>query len=247
MVAPLLEALLLRVLRRGVAETGPVRPTRLVSAAHRVDTAGYVAERTTVLLQRDGADPEVLPAGSLVLPSLLPGAGASYAVLTHEPVDVRLRLGPFDTLDGRTVHQVELRVGLALTSSGAGLRDLVEADARLRDAAGHGSSGPDALDGLGDRLLDRLAREVSGRITDAVRRRTLDDLTSLSLGVVLDESLPTVFLTGAIERSALEVVDVDWPTEGRGRPRAVAPPPGDTLPLRAGVSPSPLERGPASR
>ncbi|SDU84102.1 hypothetical protein SAMN04488544_0788 [Microlunatus sagamiharensis] len=251
MVAPLLEVLLLRVLRRRAdaeAASGavPALPTRLVSAAHRVDTVGYVAERTSVLLQREGAPVEVLSAGSLVLPPLLPRTRASYAVLTHEPVDVRLRLGPFDTLDARTVHQVELLLGVALVDAPSALHDLVDTDARLRDAAGDGGpprpgapGGPDTLDGLGERLLDRLARELSARTTDAVRRRTLADLTDLSLGVVLDESLPHVLLGGALGRTALEVVDVDWPTEGHGRPAVPAALPGGalTLPVRPAATP----------
>ena len=248
MVAPLLEVLLLRVLRRradaeAATGTAPARPTRLVSTARPVDTVGYVAERTSVLLQREGSPVEVRAAGGLVLPSLVPGTRASYAVLTHEPVDVRLRLGPFDTLDGRTVHQVELLVGVALVDSPAALHDLVDTDARLRDAAGDprpgASAGPDALDGLGERLLDRLAREVSSRTTDAVRRRTLADLTSLSLGVVLDESLPRVLLGGALERTTLEVVDVDWPTEGHGWPPVPAPLPGGALVLPGRPAPAP--------
>jgi len=234
-VAPLLEVLLLRVLRRradaeAASGAAPVRPTRLVSAAQRVDTVAFVAERTSVLLQREGSPVEVLPAGSLVLPPLLPRSRASYAVLTHEPVDVRLRLGPFDTVDGRTVHQVELLLGVALVDSPSALHDLVDTDARLRDAADDARpdtrpdvpEGSAALDGLGERLLDRLARELSSRTTDAVRRRTLADLTHLSLGVVLDESLPPVLLGGALERTTLEVVDVDWPTEGRGWRPALA-------------------------
>ena len=250
-VAPLLEVLLLRVLRRragaeAASGTAPARPTRLVSAARRLDTVGYVAERTSVLLQREGSPVEVLPAGGLVLPPLLPGTRAAYAVLTHEPVDVRLRLGPFDTLDGRTVHQVELLVGVALVDSPAALHDLVDTDARLRDAADSPpaarAGAPDAaaaLDDLGERLLERLASALSSRTTDAVRRRTLADLTSLSLGVVLDESLPPVALGGALERTTLEVVDVDWPTEGHGWPPVPAPLPGGamTLPVRPAPGP----------
>lgn len=242
MVAPLLEVLLLRVLRRRAVGTATPRPTRLVSRVLDVDAFGYVAAGTSVLLQREGSPPVVLPADRLVLPPLLPGTRSVYAVLTHDPVDVRLRLGPFDTLDGRTVHQVELRMGARLASSPSVLAGLVESDGQHRDAARAGD--PDALEGFGDRLLDRLAREVSSRTEDAVRRRTLDDLIGLSLGVLLDESLPASFLAGAVDRTALEVLDVDWPTEGRGWPRALVALPGGVATTVEGQAPTP---GPVGR
>ncbi|SEQ11119.1 hypothetical protein [Microlunatus flavus] len=228
MVAPLVEVLLLRVLQRRAAAQPPSPPNRLVSRARRVETLGHVADGTTVLLHRPGSAPEVLPSGRLVWPPLVTRAQPTYVVLTHDPVDVWLRVGPFDTLDDRTVHQVELRLTVSLASSPSELHELLEDDARFR--GGGGDDGPDLLDGFGDRLLERLAREVTNRTTDAVRRRTLADLTSSSLGVVLDEALPRTFLGGALDRSALEVVDVDWPTEGRGWPAALVPVPGVVAP-----------------
>ena len=124
MVAPLLEVLLLRLLRRP-AGTEPLRPTRLVSRVRPVDTLGVVDDRTSVLVQRPGSAPEVLPTGSLLWPPLLAGTRPdprpAYVVVTHEPVDVWLRVGPVETLEGRTVHQVELRLTVALEASPAGL------------------------------------------------------------------------------------------------------------------------------
>lgn len=234
MVAPLLEVLLLRLLRRRTAAEPP-RPTRLVSRTRPVDTLGVVEAGTSVLVQRPGSAPEVLPAGALLWPPLLTGPSATsrpvHVVLTHQPVEVWLRVGPFETLEGRTVHQVELRLTVAVEPSPAGLAELVETEARARGATT--AAEPGALDALGERLLDRLAHEVSDRTADAVRRRTLGDLTSLSLAVVLDEALPGSFLSGVLTRSALEVVDVDWPTEGRGWPRTLTP-----LPGGAGATPS---------
>lgn len=231
MVAPLLEVLLLRVLQRRSSGVPAPRPTRLTSPARTVDSLGYVAERTSVLLQRPGSGPEVLAPGSLVLPPLLGGTAPAYVVLTHEPVDVWLRIGPFETLEGRTVQQVELRLRLTLTDSPSGLRDLADAYGRDLDRAPGPDDQPERpdlgdLDGVGGRLLDRLTHEVAARTADAVGRRTLADLTGLSLGVLLDAVLPGRFLNGLLSRTALEVVDVDWPTEGRGWPRALAPVPG---------------------
>ncbi len=224
MVAPLVEALLvplvLRVLRRRDDEAAHPAPNRLVGDRQDVDSIGYVAAGTSVLLRRRRAGVEVLPAGSLVLPALLGRCPATYEVVTHAPVDVWLRVGPFETLDGRSVHQVELRLTVAIGSSAAGLRELAGPSGRSDHEGDH-----EADDGLGAVLLDRLAREVTDRTTDAVRRRTLRDLTSLSLGVLLDGSLPTAFLGGLVERSDLEVLDVDWPTEGHGwRPTLVPVP-----------------------
>ncbi|MGI3779499.1 MAG: hypothetical protein ACRYG2_01865, partial [Janthinobacterium lividum] len=129
-------------------------------------------------------------------------------------VEVWLRIGPFETFDDRVVQQVELRLTVSVGGSPSSLRDLVDE---------RGADGPVGLEGLGEALLDRLAREVSARTTEAVRRRTLADLTGLSLGVLLDGALPATFLGGLVERSALEVVDVDWPTEGRGWSALPAP------------------------
>jgi hypothetical protein len=206
-VAPLVEALVLHVMRRRAGDVTAPRPTRLVSRPHVVDSVGFVADRTSALLRRPGADLQVLPAGSLVLPALLGRSGSTYVVVTHDPVDVWLRIGPFETLDDRLVQQVELQLTVSLSDSAAGLRDL---------AGEVGSDGPGGLEGLGEALLDRLTREVAARTTEAVRRKTLAELTSLSLGVLLDRTLPATFLGGLVARSALEVVDVDWPTEGRG-------------------------------
>ena len=216
MVAPLVESLLLRVLRRrdGAVATPP--SDRLVAEPHPLDSVGFVADRTSILLRRPGAAVQVLSAGSLVLPPLLARAPSAYVVLSHEPVDVWLRIGPFETLEGRVVQQVELQLTVALADSPAGLAELVDPD----------RGGASGLDDVGDALLARLAREVSARVTEAVHRRTLGDLTGLSLGVLLDGALPVTFLGGVVTRSALEVVDVDWPTEGRGWPAAVSPRPG---------------------
>ena len=207
MVTPLVEALLLRAVRQRGAAVPLPRPTRLVARPHALDSVASVAERTSALLLRPGTGLEVLPAGSLVLPTLLGRAVGTYVVLTHDPVEVWLRVGPFETLDSRVVQQVELRLAVALTDSSSRLRDLAEEC---------GAADLDGLGRLGDALLDRLGREVAVRTTEAVRRRTLAELTGLSLGVLLDGALPTVFLGGLVERSDLEVVDVDWPTEGRG-------------------------------
>ncbi|GAB2594842.1 hypothetical protein [Microlunatus antarcticus] len=209
MVAPLVEALLLRAVRRRPAGTRAPehRPTRLVSRPHPVESVAYVADRTTALVRRPEGELEVLPAGSLVLPALLGLGAPTYVVVTHEPVEVWLRVGPFDTHDDRVVQQVELRLTVALGDSASGLRELADES---------GSAGSDGLEGLGDAILDRLAREVSARTTEAVRRRTLHELVDSSLGVLLDGALPETFLGGLVERSGLEVVDVDWPTEGRG-------------------------------
>lgn len=207
MVTPLVEALLLRAVRRRGAAVPLPRPTRLVGRPHPVDSVACVAERTSALLLRPGAGLEVLPAGGLVLPALLGHLVPTYVVLTHDPVEVWLRLGPFETLDERVVQQVELRLAITLSDSSSRLRDLAEEC---------GATDVDGLRRLGEALLDRLGREVATRTTEAVRRRTLAELTSLSLGVLLDGALPTVFLRDLVERSALEVVDVDWPTEGRG-------------------------------
>jgi hypothetical protein len=223
-VAPLLDVLLLRLLRRRAGGASPAAPTRLVSAARPVDSLGYVLDRTTVLLARPDASVEVLPAGSLVWPPLLGRAPTTYAVLTHAPVDVWLRIGPFASHDDRNVQQVELRLRVALADSVSGLADLLEADAPARPAAGGGESGRNRsgqvgaspLDGFGERLLARLADAVAARTADVVRRHTIDELAGTSLKVVLDEALPTTFLGGSVTRSALEVLDVDWPTEGRG-------------------------------
>ena len=212
MVAPLVEALLLRAVRRRGAAVPPPRPTRLVGRPHAVDSVACVAERTSALLLRPGRALEVLPAGSLVLPALLDRTAATYAVLTHDPVEVWLRVGPFETLDSRVVQQVELRLTIALADSWSRLGDLAQEC---------GATDVDGLGRLGEALLDRLGREVTARTTEAVRRRTLAELTGLSLGVLLDGALPTVFLGGLVERSGLEVVDVDWPTEGRGWSPAV--------------------------
>ena len=76
---------------------------------------------------------------------------------------------------------------------------------------------------MDDALLRRLAREVSDKVTEAFRRRTLGELTDLSVGVLLDSTLPPTFLGGLMTRAALEVTDVDWPTEGRGWSTARAP------------------------
>lgn len=235
MVVPLVEALLLRVLRRRAADAPANRPTRLVSLPHHVDAIGYVAEGTSVLLVRPGSRVEVLPAGSLVLPALL-GRPPAYAVVCHEPVEVWLRIGPFDTLDERTVRQVELQLTVTLSDSPSGLRDLLDSGApsaassvtSSATSSGAARDGYDAapapasLD-LGSLVLDRLARELTSRTTEAVRRRTLRELTGLSLGVLLDQALPRRFLGGLLERSVLEVVDVDWPTEGRGWSTPPAP------------------------
>lgn len=215
MVTPLVGALLLRALRRRGTTVPLPRPTRLVGRPRPADSVACVAERTSVLLLRPGAGLEVLPAGSLVLPSLLGRDVGTYVVLTHDPVEVWLRVGPFDTRDGRVVQQVEVRLTIALADSASRLHDLAEEC---------GATDPEGFDGLDEALLDRLGREVAARTTDAVRRRTLAELTDLSLGVLLDGALPPVFLGGSVERSGLEVVDVDWPTEGRGWPAAVLAP-----------------------
>jgi hypothetical protein len=215
-VVPVVEALLMRALRRRAGDAPATRPNRLVSARHEVDSLGFVADHTSVLLLRPGTSVEVLPAGSLVVPTLLGRGAPAYAVVSHLSVDVWLRVGPFDTIDDRTVRQVELRMTVTLADSPSGLRDLVESATEGRDPS-------DPLD-LDDVVLERLAREVTARTTDAVRRRTLVELTGISLGVLLDDALPTTFLGGLVDRSALEVVDVDWPTEGRGWP--VVPVPG---------------------
>ena len=213
MVSPLVEALLLRAARRR-PPAGPVhRPTRLVSRPHPVDAVAYVADDTSVLVERPGGGLEVLGAGSLVLPSLVGLSAPTYVVVTHEPVDVWLRVGPFETRDDRVVQQVELRLTITVGTSPSGLRDIAE------EPSAGGEAG---LERFGDALLDRLAREVAARTTEAVHRRTLDELTGLSLGVLLDGALPGTFLGGLVERSALEVVDVDWPTEGRGWRPALA-------------------------
>lgn len=218
MVAPLLEVLLLRVLSRRSSSTPAVPPTRLVSRTRRVDSLGHVLGSTTVLLARPGAPVEVLPPGSLVWPPFLTRGRTTYAVLTHTAVDVRLRIGPFDSHEGRTITQVELRLRLTLSDSPAVLGELLEGDALAR-----GASGPDdPLDGFGERLLERLARAVSSRTAEAVHRRTIDELADLSLQLVLDEALPTTFLGDAVTRTGLEVLDVDWPTEGRGWSHAAA-------------------------
>ena len=216
MVAPLLEALVLHVMRRRAGGVAAPRPTRLVSQPHVVDSVGFVADRTSVLLRRPGGDLQVLAAGSLVLPALLGRGGSTYVVVAHDPVVVWLRIGPFETLDGRLVQQVELQLTVALAGSSADLRDL---------AGEAGADGVAGLDGLGDALLDRLTREVAARTTESVRRKTLAELTGLSLGVLLDRTLPMTFLGGLVERSGLEVVDVDWPTEGRGWSATDAPTP----------------------
>ncbi|GAA3578984.1 hypothetical protein GCM10022197_40540 [Microlunatus spumicola] len=249
MVAPVVEALLLHVMRRRAAVAAkPVpRPTRLVSRSRTVSSVGYVAERTSVLLLPPGGDLQVLPAGSLVLPALLGRHGSTYVVVSHDPVDVWLRVGPFETLDDRQVHQVELRLRVTLGSSPSGLRELT--DGALPDVAdpedgsedGGSAAGavphrPGRLDGVGEAVLDRLASAVSDRTTEAVRRRTLAELTGLSLAVVLDGALPPTFLGGLVERTELEVLDVDWPTEGRGLPVLVPPAPG------AAPDPGPVPR-----
>ena len=213
MVAPLVEALLLRAARRRSAATPAPRPTRLVSRPHPVDAVAYVDDDTSVLVERPGSGLEVLPAGSLVLPALLGLSAASHVVVTHQPVEVWLRVGPFETSDDRVVQQVELRLTVAVGTSPSGLREVAD------EPDGHGRPG---LARFGDALLDRLAREVADRTADAVHRRTLDELTALSLGVLLDGALPGTFLGGLLERSSLEVVDVDWPTEGRGWRPALA-------------------------
>ena len=244
MVAPLLEVLLLRVLRRRTSDAPVAAPTRLVSPAHRVDSLGHVLDGTTVLLARDGGTPEVLSAGSLVWPPLLGRGGAAYVVVTHEPVDVWMRIGPFETHEGRSVEQVELRMTVSLTDSPAGLADLLEADALAQGSvpgAGAGAAEPGAtgrLERFGDRLLERLAGAVRARTADAVKRRTVDELADLSVRVVLDEALPSTFLAGTVTRTALEVVDVDWPTEGRGRPLLA--------PALAGLAALPPARPPAA-
>lgn len=217
MVAPLVEALLLRVLRRRAGDVAAPRPTRLVSRPHAVDSVSYVVERTSVLLLRPGSPLKVLPAGSLVLPTLLGRGASTYVVLSHDPVDVWLRVGPFETRDDRLVQQVELRLTLSLSDSRSGLRALADEP---------GAEGADGLERLGDALLDRVAGEVSSRTTAAIRRRTLAELTGLSLGVLLDGALPETFLDGLVDRSDLEVVDVDWPTEGHGWSPALTPQPG---------------------
>jgi len=230
-VAPLLEAVLLRSMRRRAAAVPALRPTRLVSRPRAVDRVAYVGDRTSVLLLRPDAGLRVLPAGSLVLPALLGGDTSTYVVVSHDPVDLWLRIGPFETLDERVVQQVELRLTVVVSDSSSGLRDLADPS---------GSSGADALDrldGVDEALLDRLTREVSARTTEAVRRRTLAELTGLSLGVLLEGALPTTFLGGLVDRTDLEVVDVDWPTEGRGWP-------GPPVPLPA---PSDLEPRAAAR
>lgn len=233
MVAPLVETLLLHVMRRRAATVPIPRPTRLVSQPRAVDSVGFVAERTSVLLERPGAGLEALGAGSLVLPALLGPGAATYVVVSHDPVDVWLRIGPFETLDGRLVQQVELRLTVSLQNSPSGLRELAEDPVAQLPVSTGGTSGAGGTDGsdrgrlgrLGDVVLDRLAGEVSDRTADAVRRRTLAELTGLSLGVLLDSALPTTFLAGLVERSDLEVLDVDWPTEGRGLSAALTPVP----------------------
>jgi hypothetical protein len=230
-VAPLLEAVLLRFMRRGAA-AGPVpRPTRLVSRPHVVDSVAYVGERTSVLLLRPGADLRVLPAGSLVLPTLLWGGTSTYVVVAHDPVDLWLRIGPFQTRDERVVQQVELRLTVVLSDSSSGLRDLADGSASA------GTDVLDGLDGVDEALLDRLTREVSARTTEAVGRRTLAELTGLSLGVLLEGALPTTFLGGLVDRTDLEVVDVDWPTEGRGWPAPPVP-----LPAASDLEPRAVAR-----
>lgn len=232
MVAPLVQALLLRVLRRRADAVPAPRPTRLVGGPHVVDSVAYVAPRTSVLVLRPGAGLQVRPAGSLVLPGLLAAGTSTYVVLTHDPVELCLRIGPFATLDDRLVQQVELRVTVAVADPPSGLRDLAE---------GSGTSEPDTLEFLDDTLLDRLTREVSTRTADAVRRRTLAELTALSLGVLLDGALPATFLDGLVARTDLEVVDVDWPTEGRGWSATPPPAPDPSVP----APPPPLSSGSA--
>lgn len=238
MVAPLVQALLLRAMRRRAEAVPPPRPTRLVSRSQVVDNVAYVADRTSALLLRPGADLQVLPPGSLVLPTLLGTGTSTYAVVSHDPVDLWLRMGPFVTLDDRQVQQVELRLTVSLSDSPSGLRHLAE------EAA---ASGPDGLDGFGDVLLDRLTRAVSARIMEAVRRRTLAELTGLSLGVLLDGALPRTFLGGLIDRSDLEVVDVDWPTEGRGWPASLPQVPGPSAAELSAAEPSAAEPSVARR
>jgi hypothetical protein len=229
-VAPLLEALLLRaVRRRGVATPTP-RPTRLVSEPRVVDSVAYVVDRTSALILRPGAGLQVLASGSLVLPTLLGRGATTYVVLSHDPVELWLRVGPFETLDQRVVQQVELQLTVALSDSPSSLRDLAEQA---------GVTGPDGLGVVGPTLLDRLTRELSARTTETVGRRTLAELTGLSLGVLLQGALPTTFLGGLVARTDLEVVDVDWPTEGRGWPAARLP---NGTPTPATPAPS----GPAS-
>ena len=229
MVTPLVEALLLRVVRRRGAAVPLPRPTRLAGRPHPADSVACVAERTSALVLRPGAGLQVLPPGSLVLPALLGRDLGSYVVLTHDPVDVWLRVGPFETLDGRVVQQVELHLAIALADSPSRLRDLAEEC---------GATDVDGLGRLGDVILDRLGREVTARTTEALRRRTLAELTGLSLGVLLDGALPTVFLAGRVERSGLEVVDVDWPTEGRGwTAAALTRPPFTTVVLPGSPAP----------
>lgn len=201
MVAPLVESLLRRALRGRARASASAHPVRLVGEPHSVDSVGFVADRTSVLLHRPDGEVVVLEAGSLVLPSLRGGTGPTAVVLSHEPVDVWLRLGPFETLDARAVQQIELSLTLALSEAPAVLRELAD-----QVSAGHART-----------VLDRLAHEVADRTTEAIRRRTLADLTSLSLLVLLERVLPETFLGGLLERSRLEVVDVDWPTEGGGR------------------------------
>ena len=216
-VAPLVEALVLHVMRRRAGDVAAPRPTRLVSQPHVVDSVGFVADRTSVLLRRPGADLQVLPAGSLVLPTLLGRGRATCVVVSHDPVDIWLQVGPFETRDDRLVHQIELRLTVALSDSAARLRELA-------DESGDRAAGTAGLEDLGEAVLDRLAREITERTTEAVRRRTLAELTSLSVRVLLDGALPATFLGGLLDRTVLEVADVDWPTEGRGWSFAPAEP-----------------------
>ena len=211
-VAPLVEALLLRAVRRRPAGTrAPAhRPTRLVGRPHPVES---VALRRRPDLRRwcerpGSGDLEVLPAGSLVLPALLGLRAPTYVVVTHEPVEVWLRVGPFETLDDRVVQQVELRLTVALGDSASGLRDLADEPGSARARPGSRGSATRSWTGWPAR-----SRRGPPRPSAAARWHELVDS---SLGVLLDGALPPTFLGGLLERSALEVVDVDWPTEGRG-------------------------------
>ena len=222
MVAPLVEALLLRAVRRRPPAHPPRTPTRLVSHPQPSRASATSPTRPRSWSQRPGATSRCSPPAA----SSCPPCSARRADVRRPHPRAGRGLAADRTL--RDAGRPRRAAGRAAPRRGR--RHLVLAAARPRQRARRPRAGRPR--GLGDALLDRVAREVSARTAEAVRRRTLAELTDLSLGVLLDGALPATFLDGLVERSGLEVVDVDWPTEGRGwpppacRPRDGRRPPG---------------------
>lgn len=200
MVHPVLEAVLVRLAQRSTPSGPAPRPgtLRLVGDLQRVSALATVSEGTTAVLFPRPGPAELLPAGTVVLPALLPASAAAYLVVSHRPVSLDLSIGPLGTVDDRTLEAVSLRLQVEVTDPPTGLLALATEHSAALEAE----------------LLHRLQAEVTSQVTSAVRMNRLADLERLSLAGVLEDGwLGSTFLGGLLRRTDLHVLDVTWPTE----------------------------------